>query len=410
MEISNDMVIDYMEISDFIKDIKGEDSIIEIFKIFFDKKSNSIYNVTKLVSSLIRDVVIIDNIKERTYYQCNINGLWPLRNKFDNQYSIDNGMWSLKNTFEKLIHDVLLFFIDFSLEEEEELLEKKELNKPRRDLLCLKHMISKVSFIHALCIEVIADLFDEKLLNKINNRDFLSVENGIINLKTGILRRRKRTDYCTFKSSVKYDAGIDITCINEYLHDLMIDETSIEYLQTLCGYILTGHVDKGKKVFVFQGNGNNGKTLFVKCLREILGEYSYNVLKINSHCWYLNTHYWDSSCRLLSYDEGNILDYIDFIETKKFRDNFKVIFMTNEVVDKRYHCSDNAEGLIVIRFPIIFTSNPTKKYERMINLEFFDKISTEKFKSAFLRWCVIGAMKWYQKGLEIEPSIFCIRN
>lgn len=51
------------------------------------------------------------------------------------------------------------------------------------------------------------------------------------------------------------------------------DQALIAYLQKVIGYSLTGAVTE-KALFLFHGDGNNGKTTLLETIRHILGDYA----------------------------------------------------------------------------------------------------------------------------------------
>jgi putative DNA primase/helicase len=89
-------------------------------------------------------------------------------------------------------------------------------------------------------------------------------------------------------SPVRFDPAAKCDRWLQYLNEVFIkpdgtpDTDVIAYVQRIGGYMLTGS-QREKCAFVFlgkdneltgKGNGDNGKTLFVKILRHILGEYA----------------------------------------------------------------------------------------------------------------------------------------
>jgi putative DNA primase/helicase len=101
----------------------------------------------------------------------------------------------------------------------------------------------------------------------------LGVLNGVIDLKTGALRRGRREDYITKRCKVVFDASAQ--CPNWLAFQNKIangDKELIAYKQRLSGLLLTGLVVE--ILFVLHGDGANGKTTEMETLHELLGDYA----------------------------------------------------------------------------------------------------------------------------------------
>jgi P4 family phage/plasmid primase-like protien len=102
----------------------------------------------------------------------------------------------------------------------------------------------------------------------------LGVLNGVIDLKTGTLRRGRREDYITKRANVTFDASAQ--CPNWIAFQNKItggDKELIAYKQRLHGLLLTGLMVE--ILFILHGDGNNGKTTEMETLHELLGDYAH---------------------------------------------------------------------------------------------------------------------------------------
>ncbi len=102
----------------------------------------------------------------------------------------------------------------------------------------------------------------------------LNVLNGTLDLKTGELRPHLREDLITKLSPVRYD--LDATCPtwDKFLQHIMDgDEDRIRFLQKAIGYSLTGSTTE-QVLFIFYGNGANGKSTFLITIHSLLGDYA----------------------------------------------------------------------------------------------------------------------------------------
>jgi len=103
----------------------------------------------------------------------------------------------------------------------------------------------------------------------------LNCQNGLLNLKKGLLQPHERTALCTRISPATY--GVDSSEAPlwlEFLKKITQGDAQLEkYLQRAAGYCLTGSV--AEKCFFFcYGSGDNGKTVFIEVLHALLGDYS----------------------------------------------------------------------------------------------------------------------------------------
>ncbi len=105
-----------------------------------------------------------------------------------------------------------------------------------------------------------------------------NVQNGTIDLRTGVLKTHTKTDYITKVSPVTYDNKASCPRWLTFL-DRIFDKKKgiIEYMQRKCGYILTGETSE-EEMDELYGTGNNGKSKFVEEIMYIMGEYA---MKIN---------------------------------------------------------------------------------------------------------------------------------
>lgn len=102
----------------------------------------------------------------------------------------------------------------------------------------------------------------------------LNVENGTIDLRTGVLREHRREDMFTKVAPVTYSTAAEAPLWYAFLHQVMSgNEGLIRYLQRIVGYALTG-VTSEHAMFFSHGDGSNGKSLFHNTIDGVLGDYA----------------------------------------------------------------------------------------------------------------------------------------
>lgn len=100
----------------------------------------------------------------------------------------------------------------------------------------------------------------------------------VLDLRTGGVRAAEQGDMIT-KSLGVSEVGDARACHTwlRFLNQIFnYDEELIEWMQRLCGYILTGDVSEQFFCFAF-GTGRNGKGTFAELVKYILGDYSRTV-------------------------------------------------------------------------------------------------------------------------------------
>lgn len=101
----------------------------------------------------------------------------------------------------------------------------------------------------------------------------LNVANGVIDLKTGALRPHRREDMMTRFAPVAFDPRAACPTFDRFMMRIIPDSDTRLFIQRAVGYTLTGDVME-RCLFIGWGGGNNGKSTFINCLRDMLGDYA----------------------------------------------------------------------------------------------------------------------------------------
>lgn len=105
----------------------------------------------------------------------------------------------------------------------------------------------------------------------------LGVANGVVDLRNGNLRDGSRNDAITMHSAVPYNPGAECPRWKRFLGEIFAQNKElIDWLQRACGYSLTG-LTYEQIVLLLWGTGWNGKSTFLRVLREVVGNYARNV-------------------------------------------------------------------------------------------------------------------------------------
>lgn len=115
----------------------------------------------------------------------------------------------------------------------------------------------------------------QKYLDK--NPELINLKNGTYNLRTFELQEFSRGDILTKMSNIEYDPDATCPCWDQHLKLVFKDNTDlINSFQEMCGYsLLSGNPEQ--KLFFLYGSGENGKSVTLQVLHDMLGEYSATV-------------------------------------------------------------------------------------------------------------------------------------
>lgn len=104
------------------------------------------------------------------------------------------------------------------------------------------------------------------------NKDLITVENGVVDLKTGEIRPHCREDMMTTLSKVKYDQTARAPRWEQFLVEIFNGDTElVDFVHRAVGYSMTGHT-REQAFFILHGGGRNGKGRFIKQLMNVVGD------------------------------------------------------------------------------------------------------------------------------------------
>jgi putative DNA primase/helicase len=119
--------------------------------------------------------------------------------------------------------------------------------------------------------------FDQRTVMEVSRWDanpmLLNTPTGIVNLETGKLAKADPLQYCTKQSRVGPSTKppeLWEQCLDVWTGG---DKELQNYLQRISGYALTGKTHE-EQFFFFHGSGANGKSTFLNCLHDIMGDYA----------------------------------------------------------------------------------------------------------------------------------------
>jgi putative DNA primase/helicase len=105
----------------------------------------------------------------------------------------------------------------------------------------------------------------------------LGVANGVLDLRTGALRKGKPSDRITLHTIVPFDPWAQCPRWTQFLNEIFPgDAELIAFIQRAIGYSLTGDTTE-QCLFLCYGAGANGKSTFLETVRSVVGGYGWNL-------------------------------------------------------------------------------------------------------------------------------------
>ncbi len=255
---------------------------------------------------------------------------------------------------------------------------------------------------------VTADVWD-------SDKWLLGTPSGTVNLKDRKIRQPDPSAYITRLTGVAPVDGVPEKWLEFLDQTTGGDVQMIEFLQRLCGYLLTGDTSEHALFFIY-GPGGNGKSVFLNMLQHILGDYAEVSAMDTFTASMASKHPTDlamlkgargvfaseteagsnwAEARIKALTGGDKItarfmrqDFFSFIP------EFKLVIVGNHAPSIK-----NVDEALRRRFNIIpFTRKPTKP----------DPMLEEKLKAEagqILWWMMKGCAKWQENGLGRPAAI-----
>lgn len=245
----------------------------------------------------------------------------------------------------------------------------------------------------------------------------LGVSNGVVNLRTGFLLDSAKDKMITKQAHVEFKPEAECPRWIQFINEITGDDAELaDYLQKVIGYSLTGDT-KEQKLFFLYGHGANGKSVFVKTIQRMLGDYAMqtpvstimtkgkgsinnDVARLRGARFVATTEteegskFNESEVKLLTGGDRIAARFLhqEFFE---FAPQFKLWISGNykPVTGDGYGIW---RRLILVPFNIKFDGDKKDKH-----LE--DKLKAEF--SGILNWSIEGCLKWQEEGLTTPSAI-----
>ena len=247
----------------------------------------------------------------------------------------------------------------------------------------------------------------------------LSCPNGILDLKTNLLRNGRPEDRITMVAGTIFDPEAKCPRWKQFVNEVFEGNTElVHYVHKAVGYSITGEMREQVVFFCF-GPGSNGKSVFFKTISAVLNDYAY-----------------DAPVSLLqrSYIGSNNTNDLASIEFKRFLVSSETL-STSKLNEQRIKGLTGGDRVTArYLYSEFFTFEPTCKpwlfinhkplvdddsygfwrrvkmipFNRTFKPEEQDKnlvVSLKKEYPGILNWMLEGCLLWQKEGLSPAPEI-----
>jgi putative DNA primase/helicase len=109
------------------------------------------------------------------------------------------------------------------------------------------------------------------------DRWLLGVPNGVVDLRTGMIRHGDPTDRITMNTAVDYQPAAACPRWERFIAEVFNNDIDlIAFMHRAIGYSLCGDTSE-QCLFLLYGTGSNGKGTLTNTLKRILGDYAWNM-------------------------------------------------------------------------------------------------------------------------------------
>ena len=256
----------------------------------------------------------------------------------------------------------------------------------------------------------------------------LNVQNGIINLKTGVLYPHTRAAMCSRLTRAEYRPeliGQDSLWVRT-VAQIIPDEEERAYLQKWAGYLLIGAAPEEKLLFLY-GTGGSGKGTFINTIGYMLGDYA-DTVDIEVFLSSRNDGHGGGAnaspeiaklagVRAAMASETPIGRRMNEAKLKSItgRDDITARFLYGQqftfspvvkfVLSSNYlpAVHDSTDGGMIRRLVI---APLMQNLDDVRDIHLKEKLQETEELAAVLAWCVDGCLKWQKEGLGTPPRRF----
>jgi len=250
------------------------------------------------------------------------------------------------------------------------------------------------------------------------NSWLLGTPKGTIDLHTGKLSPAKADDYITKIASVAPTEKADCPLWLKFLNRVMAgNQETIDYLQRVCGYCLTGDTTEDA-LFFHYGKGGNGKSVFLETVAGILNDYH----EAADMELFVVTHSEKHPTDLASLRGARLVTAVETEEGKRWAEAKLKQMTGGDPIKARFMRQDFFT--YVPQFKLMFAGNhrpAIRNVDMAISRRFHlipwlvtipkneqNKKLSDDLKSEWpgiLRWMIEGCLAWQKQGLKPPKAV-----
>jgi putative DNA primase/helicase len=250
--------------------------------------------------------------------------------------------------------------------------------------------------------------------------DLLGVQNGVVDLRTGVLREGRPDDRITLSAGIDFDPAARSQRWEEFLNEVLPHAGLVSYVQRAVGYTATGHTHLDKW-WMAQGAGRNGKGVLYGAIQAALGDYA---IEVPASLFAVHGSSWDlaklpGKRLLLSTESGDTIhlnhDLIKKLTgggSMRAADKYESSFEFVPACKMWLACNNKPkvtdstlsfwERVVLIPFTVSFLNEKADVALRPLFENDLDH------RRAVLAWIVEGAKQFQRDGLGPLPAV--VRN
>ena len=247
----------------------------------------------------------------------------------------------------------------------------------------------------------------------------LNTPGGIVDLKTGEMRPATPEDYCRKITSVMPNKMDEALKFADFLHDIFGgDRELIAFIRRVLGYGLTGSTKEHALFFGF-GTGRNGKSVLLKTVADILGDYhctapieTFTATKIDRH-----------PTELADLQGARLVTSCETEEGRAWAESRIKLLTGGDTIKARYMRQDLFQFTPEFKLFVVGNNKPKLRqvdqamrrrmnlipFDTTIPIEKVDKELVDKLRregGSILSWLITGALEWQEIGLS-PPEAVC---
>ena len=241
---------------------------------------------------------------------------------------------------------------------------------------------------------------------------------GYIDLTNGHMMQHQASKKMSRMSYSEYNTNSECPHWEKFLMEIFQgDKELIAYIQRAIGYSMSGDISE-QMMFILVGNGQNGKSVFLNVLNDVMGTYAMNIqpqtIAVKQGMQTANSDVARlKGARFVTTTEPNKGMRLDEGTVKQLTGDDKVT--ARFLYGKEFEYEVEFKIWMATNYKPIITGTDDGIWRRMAIIPFeykvpkdkVDKKLTGKLKaelSGILNWCIKGYQMWRENGLQ-EPQV-----